>query len=330
MVELRKRPPRNEPPAPPPAAKKGRAAPTTNKSKVTKPPAKKDSGVAAKAKAAASKVKEAIAGPVATDTSDKQPTVEDETAVETGEAGLIPETAGTAPNSTTIPAEPAAPTNEVAMSDAPATGDEGRPPATEDLENPPETGKIEPAGATATATTSVDAPGASTSPAPTADTATLPLSAASVGKQLPLSTLDGQVETHTGTSVSFSSLLSASQGLIIFTYPRASTPGCTTQACSFRDHHGDFTASGYKVYGLSTDSVKANNTFATKQGLQYELLCDPGATLTGALGMKKPGNAKGTLRGVVVVDGAGIVKVWFQGGPAKTVEVVEEYLGTLK
>ena len=72
--------------------------------------------------------------------------------------------------------------------------------------------------------------------------------------------------------------------------------------------------------------MKANANFATKQNLQYELLCDPDAALTGMLGMKKPGNAKGTVRGVVVVDGAGVVKVWVQAGPARTVEVVKEFL----
>lgn len=353
MVELRKRPPRNEPPAPPPAAKKGRAAATTNKAKVTKAPAKKESGVAAKAKAAASKVKEAVAGPSEPDNSAKQPTVEDESLVETGEAGMIPETAGTAPSTTTVPAEapaqananatdtatpatePAAPTSEVAMADAPTTaaGEQNAPPATDDLENPPETGKVEPAAPS----TLPAAPGDPTPPHPTA---TLPLSADSVGKQIPdLSTFGGTVETHTSTKVSVSDLLAQATssggggggGIIIFTYPKASTPGCTTQACSFRDHHAAFTGStGYKVFGLSGDSAKANAAFAAKQKLQYPLLCDPAAALTGALGMKKAGNAKGTLRGVVVIDAQGIVKVWFQGGPAKTVDVVSEYLATVQ
>lgn len=72
--------------------------------------------------------------------------------------------------------------------------------------------------------------------------------------------------------------------------------------------------------------MKANAGFASKQGLQYELLCDMEAKLTGDLGMKKAGNAKGTLRGVVVVDKAGVVRVWFQGGPGKTVDAVKEFL----
>lgn len=84
--------------------------------------------------------------------------------------------------------------------------------------------------------------------------------------------------------------------------------------------------SGYTVYGLSTDTVKANTGFASKQSLNYGLICDVDAGLTGALGMKKAGNAKGTLRGVVVVDKTGLVRVWFQGGPGKTVDAVKEFL----
>jgi len=129
MVELRKRPSRNEPPAPPPAAKKGRGAAgattttTPNKSKVIKAPTKakkqRQSGVTAKAKNAASKVKETVAGPLETDNDNnaaKQSAVQDqggdepepEAVVETGEAGMIPETAGTAPSTTTVPAETSA------------------------------------------------------------------------------------------------------------------------------------------------------------------------------------------------------------------------------
>ena len=386
MVELRKRPQR-EPPAPAPAAKKGKAA---SSSKVSKPAPKKESGVAGKAKAMAEKVKEAVSGPLVTDSKDKQPAVEDETVVEKGETGMIPETAGTAPSTTTAPgpetanagpdpelgiaaanakasgppiqstkqargtknkaqalgmagatttqapveAAPAAPAEPSPATTATPTpppsdpiGGEERPPATDDLENPPEKGAVEPASTSSTSGPPVEL---STS----VQTATLPLSTEAVGKQIPdLNSFGGHVETHGGQKASVSDLLhqATSGGIVIFTYPRASTPGCTTQACSFRDHHDEFTGTtGYKIFGLSTDSTKANTTFATKQNLQYPLLCDPGANLTGALGMKKAGNTKGTLRGVVVIDHQGIVKVWFQGGPGATVEKVKEYFATLK
>lgn len=134
-------------------------------------------------------------------------------------------------------------------------------------------------------------------------------------------------------------------GIVLFTYPKASTPGCrhstvlefgllyrfhvlhlaacdfrnetfdiliqftslgTTQACLFRDDFTPLTATGYSIYGLSTDSPKSNTTFKTKQSLPYTLLCDPAATLINAIGMKKA--PSGTTRGVFVVNKDGKVE----------------------
>lgn len=97
--------------------------------------------------------------------------------------------------------------------------------------------------------------------------------------------------------------------------------GCTTQVCLFRDSYEPLTATGLAIYGLSTDSPKANTTFKTKQNLPYSLLCDPGATLIKAIGFKKA--PKGTQRGVFVVDKEGKVLAVEAGGPAATVEVVK-------
>lgn len=81
------------------------------------------------------------------------------------------------------------------------------------------------------------------------------------------------------------------------------------------------TSTGYLIYGLSTDSPKANTTFKTKQNLPYPLLCDPSATLIGAIGLKKA--PKGTTRGVFVIDKTGKVLASEPGGPAATVDVVK-------
>lgn len=130
-----------------------------------------------------------------------------------------------------------------------------------------------------------------------------------------LASFGGSVETHDGTSTSVEKLLEQSgAGIVLFTYPKASTPGCTTQACLFRDSYSPITGASLEVYGLSTDSPKSNTTFATKQNLPYQLLCDPKATLIKAIGMYKGGSGSGTSRGVVVIDKQGVCKVWFQGG----------------
>jgi thioredoxin-dependent peroxiredoxin len=91
--------------------------------------------------------------------------------------------------------------------------------------------------------------------------------------------------------------------------------------CLFRDSYEPLTAGGLAIYGLSTDSPKANTTFKTKQKLQYPLLCDPGAILIGAIGLKK--SPKGTQRGVFAVDKAGKVLIAEPGGPAATVNAVK-------
>lgn len=99
------------------------------------------------------------------------------------------------------------------------------------------------------------------------------------------------------------------------------TPG-TKQASMFRDGYESLTSTGLAIYGLSTDSPKANTTFKTKQNLPYPLLCDVNATLIGSLGLKKL--PKGTVRGVCVIDKAGKVLLLKPGSPAGTVEAVEK------
>ncbi|KAF2722414.1 AhpC-TSA-domain-containing protein [Polychaeton citri CBS 116435] len=93
----------------------------------------------------------------------------------------------------------------------------------------------------------------------------------------------------------------------------------------FRDSYKPLTATGLDIYGLSTDSPKANTTFKTKQNLPYPLLCDPAATLIQAIGLKKA--PKGTQRGVFVVTKEGKVLAAEPGGPAATVEVVKKIVG---
>ncbi|KAF1839125.1 AhpC-TSA-domain-containing protein, partial [Decorospora gaudefroyi] len=147
-----------------------------------------------------------------------------------------------------------------------------------------------------------------------------------VGDTIDLSTFGGEVETNDGTKTTFAKLVEESKGgVVLFTYPKASTPGCTTQVCLFRDSYAPLTATGYSIFGLSSDSPKANTTFKTKQKLPYTLLCDPAQTLISAIGLKK--SPKGTTRGVFVVDKEGKVLAAEPGGPAATVEVVRKLVG---
>lgn len=87
--------------------------------------------------------------------------------------------------------------------------------------------------------------------------------------------------------------ISADSTVVVFAYPKASTPGCTKQACGFRDNYPEFESSKAKVFGISADSVNAQKNFETKQKLPYQLLSDPKYQLIGPLGAKK--SAKGGI-----------------------------------
>ena len=63
--------------------------------------------------------------------------------------------------------------------------------------------------------------------------------------------------------------------MVLYFYPKDTTPGCTTQACGFRDNLNRFAKSGAAVLGVSADSVESHRKFKDKQGLNFPLLSDP-------------------------------------------------------
>ena len=64
--------------------------------------------------------------------------------------------------------------------------------------------------------------------------------------------------------------------VVLFFYPRDNTPGCTKEACGFRDAYADYQAQDMVVLGISTDDAKSHAKFVTKYGLPFPLLCDQG------------------------------------------------------
>jgi len=81
--------------------------------------------------------------------------------------------------------------------------------------------------------------------------------------------------------------LTKENGVVLFLIPKADTPGCTTQACGFRDIYSEFTEHDYKVYCLSADSPTAQSKWQGKKSLPYSLLSDPKRVLIKALGAGK-------------------------------------------
>ena len=89
-----------------------------------------------------------------------------------------------------------------------------------------------------------------------------------IGENAPDFTLPDQ----DGEDVSLSAL--SGQTVVLYFYPKADTPGCTTQACGIRDHRADYEAAGVTVLGVSPDSVAAIKRFHDKQDLNFRLLSD--------------------------------------------------------
>ncbi|SPT53869.1 Putative peroxiredoxin Rv2521/MT2597 [Actinomyces bovis] len=104
----------------------------------------------------------------------------------------------------------------------------------------------------------------------------------------------------------------AKRGVIVYFYPKASTPGCTKEACDFRDSLAAWRAAGYEVVGISPDSSAAIARFVEKRSLPFPLLSDPEHKVMeawGAWGEKKNYGRvyTGVIRSTVVVDRAGKV-----------------------
>lgn len=99
-----------------------------------------------------------------------------------------------------------------------------------------------------------------------------------VGEFVPAFTLSDEA----GNVVSLDDF--AGSNVVMFFYPKAMTPGCTTEACDFRDNYGAFGAAGYAVVGVSPDAPSANARFKEKEGLSFPLLSDEDHSLADALG----------------------------------------------
>ena len=112
--------------------------------------------------------------------------------------------------------------------------------------------------------------------------------------------------------------LSALRGknIVLYFYPRDDTPGCTAEACSFRDANREMQKRGIVVLGVSADSVESHQKFAGKYGLPYPLLADTDTTVSQLYGVWKEKNYAGKKymgvnRETFLIDKNGIVrKIW--------------------
>jgi len=118
--------------------------------------------------------------------------------------------------------------------------------------------------------------------------------------------------TADGSRLSLADL--AGRRVILYVYPAAMTPGCTTQACDFRDNEAIFTREGYAVVGVSPDPVEKLARFVEKEGLTFPLVSDEDKSMLtayGAYGEKKNygKTVVGVIRSTFVIDEAGVIEV---------------------
>jgi peroxiredoxin Q/BCP len=151
------------------------------------------------------------------------------------------------------------------------------------------------------------------------------------GSKAPAFKLAGVDEA--GTEREFSLKEYEGRTVVLYFYPRDNTPGCTREACDFRDNIGRATGAGAVVLGVSPDKVATHQKFRDKQGLNFPLLSDPErsvAEVYGAYGEKKLYGkvSMGIIRSTFVIGPDGkIKKAWSKVKVAGHVDEVLEAIG---
>jgi peroxiredoxin Q/BCP len=137
-----------------------------------------------------------------------------------------------------------------------------------------------------------------------------------------------------GNDVTLSEL--RGQTVVLYFYPKADTPGCTTQACGIRDHRADYEAAGVTVLGAAPDPVADVKKFHDKQSLNFRLLADADHAVAEAYGTwgEKSMYGKtymGVSRSTFIIDGDGVVRhVIPKASPKTHDDVVLKAIGELQ
>jgi peroxiredoxin Q/BCP len=144
---------------------------------------------------------------------------------------------------------------------------------------------------------------------------------------------DFTLSDQEGNDVTLSEL--RGETVVLYFYPRADTPGCTTQACGIRDHSADYARAGVRVLGVSPDEVSAVAKFAGKYDLEFTLLADADHAVAERYGtwVEKQNYGKrywGVQRATFIIDGDGkIARVFPKVSPKTHDEAVLAALGEL-
>ncbi|HFL3242741.1 TPA: thioredoxin-dependent thiol peroxidase [Clostridioides difficile] len=148
----------------------------------------------------------------------------------------------------------------------------------------------------------------------------------SIGTKAPEFTL----EDKDGNKVSMSDF--KGKKVVVYFYPKDNTPGCTRQACAFRNAYDGFKKEDIQVIGISKDSIKSHQKFAEKHELPFILLSDPDLVAIKAFDVWKEKKmygktALGVVRATYIIDENGIIeKVFKKAKPDTNAQEILEYL----
>jgi peroxiredoxin Q/BCP len=118
------------------------------------------------------------------------------------------------------------------------------------------------------------------------------------------------------------------QPVVLYFYPKDETPGCTKEACAFRDSFAEFKKAGVEILGVSVDSVEAHRKFREKESLNFTLLSDEKKEVTGRYGVLGTSGVASRVTFVIDKDGT-IRKIYRDVSPAEHAEEVLAFARTL-
>jgi len=143
------------------------------------------------------------------------------------------------------------------------------------------------------------------------------------GQPLP----DLELTTENGEQVGTADL--KGQKTVLYFYPKDDTPGCTKEACAFRDRMEDYAGAGIRVYGVSLDSPESHRAFRAKYDLNFPLLTDEGGRASEALGVLRE-NRRTANRVTFLLDPEGsISKVYPEVSPETHADEILQDAATL-
>jgi peroxiredoxin Q/BCP len=134
---------------------------------------------------------------------------------------------------------------------------------------------------------------------------------------------DFKLESDDGKEVSMSDLKGKKS--IVYFYPKDDTPGCTKEACSFRDNINSFKSLGIPVFGISVDSIESHKKFKSKYSIPFTLLSDSAKKLVTKLGIKSLTGSASRVTFVLDENGK-IIKIYPKVSPDKHAEEILSFI----